>query len=59
MSGIISLLITLLIIIVALKIALKVTGCLVKTIIFIVALWFILMALNYGFHFLSFLPFLY
>jgi len=55
MQPVISLVITLIIIIVALNIALKVTGCLLRVIIFAVALWFILIALNYSFHFFTFL----
>lgn len=55
MSAIVSLIISLLITFVALKIALKVTGCFIKLIIFGVALYFILVVLNLGFHILSFM----
>ena len=51
MQSILSLLLTLLIIAFALKIAFKVTGCLIRIIIFAAALWFILMILDYNFHF--------
>lgn len=51
MSSALSIIISLCIIAIALKLAVKVTGCLIRIVIFAAAVYLILMALNYGFHF--------
>jgi len=53
MPPILSIIITILIIVIAIRIALKVTGCLVKIIIFGVALWVVMMVLNLSFDFMT------
>jgi hypothetical protein len=55
MQSLLSIVISLIIIGIALKLALKVTGCLVKIVIFAVALYLIANALNFGFGIFKFL----
>lgn len=53
MPPILSIIITICIIAIAIRIALKVTGCLVKIIIFGIALWVATMVLNLSFDFMT------
>lgn len=53
MHPILSIIIAIAIIVLALRLVLKATGCLVKLVVFVVALGFILMILNVSFHFLG------